>query len=1455
MNFSTLNTYGDAPDQAFEALCNQLFEHWVEETYIGQVSHFAVVNGAGGDGGVEAYAELTSGKAIGLQAKWFLDPIEDSQIGQIRKSVEMARRVRPHLEQYVVCVPRDLQSIKIGRGDKQTRNAEDKRVEDLLTELEGVYPDLTVEFWTEHQLRELLQQPINEGVHRFWFGKEELSLTTLRLQFELARAGWLRERYSPDLHAYGVIQHEINKLLQTPAYRAGTYQQATELADLIVKAVQLLGEFERNAGALTEVNEAVQQLRDYLEGQQHNLEQVAQAFLLADHGLSLPARALVETWVILAKLEGGGFSNLVLGTVQRLKEVLYQLGSYDLHDYASRLLGDLHLHNLLVFGRPGTGKTHGVARAVEQRLEDGYPALIVSARRAPAQNWHGILTHTLDGYSDWTAPQLFAALGAMAARVDVRRASAAVKPQALQNEQTQVLICLDGIDEAANPEDWRERVNELRVFHTNYPCLRFVVTSRAYPPANVNPCSLEDDALINQRLDLPHEGDVPLTELATKYLQHYRIDYSSMPWLPEAFQDALSIRLFALQYAGQDLATLAEPITTSLSGLLSYKINQIEAEFSANPQLAFPASLQLARRGLVSISQALQAEPSIEHDTLCCQMADDLKGRIDLNQATRMLEVYANHGLILQQEGPRPSRMAPPTQLVSFAFQQPLIDYLLASEATDYIGQSGEKRVPQSLLQRRDLNALYLTATALLSDHRILVGENGYWIEDIDAAQLTSIQYVALANAPAAVVAEYLPKIIADFKQGMNGRNTVLAEFVLPNAYRIDIEIVRSVIHDVLISYPSVFARDLFWAGPAAMDDTKEPNIGDILAEHKLHAHDAVTGLPLLFAWSLATVNNTYREHARRELARWGSANPAEFVQLLELVFEAGDPQMQEDLAVIMLGVMSLLTQPSAGGHQLAGWIMSHIFAPGHIVKQLNSVVRAHARAAMERSVVLGDWPLADVKAARPPYKTDPALLPLKLHDAKNANEETMSYEGEGERFPIVHDLAWYVLEKSYRGFLDLPIEGRSRKNVKGFSVLEAYEKQYGTTITTSDFAMSAALAYIESLGYDRTAGPGFTQATHGSLSKISTFEEKYTWLAVHRLQGYLADRLPYERHFTSEQLAHDYRLFLHVDNPATELADTSENEVEWYVPVEISPEVPAGSEEDEVARLQAWAKRDYTPDFATWLNLPGLVPAGVASEPEARAWLPLFAEIRLPEREGRGTTELKMTCVWVTQTEWDAMHQSYRGNMRRLATDNFIAFDDNNSWQARPEGDIYASVKDVVLTPNLSEEDSTVELHGPRGVVWTSFNTVARVLEHTVDGGEAPYLIPSKLVRQHLCITDTNRQAFRNSQGQTVACYQEINDSYYPAQELLVVDRQEFLKTSREHNLRPFWVVNQFQKTTPDFTERYKGSYTQSFREWIVWQEEDMLHAQLFYKYWLKGQKEGKINSGDEGEEMLPEE
>src|SRR6266581_3680190 len=88
------------PERAFEAFSAQLFERWIRREYGDHVELY-VLHGAGGDGGVEAFATVTDGAVVGLQAKWFPGNLDDSRIRQIRKSVDRARLNYPALRRYV----------------------------------------------------------------------------------------------------------------------------------------------------------------------------------------------------------------------------------------------------------------------------------------------------------------------------------------------------------------------------------------------------------------------------------------------------------------------------------------------------------------------------------------------------------------------------------------------------------------------------------------------------------------------------------------------------------------------------------------------------------------------------------------------------------------------------------------------------------------------------------------------------------------------------------------------------------------------------------------------------------------------------------------------------------------------------------------------------------------------------------------------------------------------------------------------------------------------------------------------------------------------------------------------------------------------------------------------------------------------------------------------------------
>jgi hypothetical protein len=58
MNWTIFQTHNEGPEKAFETLSNQIFENWCIEKYKHEIRSFDVVNGSGGDGGVESYATL-----------------------------------------------------------------------------------------------------------------------------------------------------------------------------------------------------------------------------------------------------------------------------------------------------------------------------------------------------------------------------------------------------------------------------------------------------------------------------------------------------------------------------------------------------------------------------------------------------------------------------------------------------------------------------------------------------------------------------------------------------------------------------------------------------------------------------------------------------------------------------------------------------------------------------------------------------------------------------------------------------------------------------------------------------------------------------------------------------------------------------------------------------------------------------------------------------------------------------------------------------------------------------------------------------------------------------------------------------------------------------------------------------------------------------------------------------
>jgi len=172
--WDSFNTYGGSYQNSFETLCNQLFERYLSKEYPNSIDEFKVINGAGGDGGIEAYGKLSNGNFIAIQSKWFKQALDSNELNQIKKSITTALNIRPSIIEYIICIPHNVSSVKIGKGKKPTQNSEDVRIKNFEKEIKESLPNVKITWWFEHSILEELQRPENEGVHKYWFERERI---------------------------------------------------------------------------------------------------------------------------------------------------------------------------------------------------------------------------------------------------------------------------------------------------------------------------------------------------------------------------------------------------------------------------------------------------------------------------------------------------------------------------------------------------------------------------------------------------------------------------------------------------------------------------------------------------------------------------------------------------------------------------------------------------------------------------------------------------------------------------------------------------------------------------------------------------------------------------------------------------------------------------------------------------------------------------------------------------------------------------------------------------------------------------------------------------------------------------------------------------------------------------------------------------------------------------------
>lgn len=887
MDWTKFQTYGDSNTKAFETLCNQLFENWCNESYKDKLKSFQVVNGSGGDGGVESFAVLNDGHILGLQAKWFRESVNSSQINQIRKSIDTALKIRPKISKYIVCVPRDLTSLT-DKGD----NSEEKKWNDLVKTIKNKYPDLELELWNDFRINKELHKESSVGILKFWFKNSEISEEKIKNNFEASKSSWLESKYESKLSQLGVINYHLCQLL-------GNKDERLHVNNILNKSITLIKAFNN---ALEELSNICNDKDEVLFSELFNLQndfiklEIAAIKILewikSESTLELNINEydfIFNCEIVKDLLKESKIRYEFQYHCRDVEKIVRKIEYLSIFEEVSKFKDSLNRNCIVFLGEPGTGKTNGIA-SVAQKLIDGniHTPIVIQAKSISTDtSWKDIIISSLGLSHEWDEAEIWQALCSLASRKKIK----IFNSNCGVNILPKVLIMVDAIDETSDYEYWGNKLKESTFITKNYPQIRFCFTSRPHAvDRNINNANF---------YSLPHTGDVPCYQLFDAYMDEYHIKIKDAEWLRYSLNTPLTLKLFCEIYKNQILFA-DDNINSSFDALIKKKIALIESEFSKYTKISADNQYVLELIKLLSIKFIEHAE--LERAGLIDLTVDELK--TDRCTAEKLLEYLEKYGVLSKVVYKQKSLLAK-DKIVYYIGIQGYFDYVIALILLE------KYRHPNDIIFDKTINipqnTFYILSVIAIQQYDYLITQNESLGKIIDGQFFDELTFYSLRNSKRTDAVKYVEMVKSYMSHNTESLFATTNRLILPLSRNILHPLGVMLLHNYLIYFKYPAQRDLIWSVPIIKkgygdryyDSGQKVDLDE--QAYKLNEFDLADGCPTIYAWVLSNVNNDKREYARTELMRWALLSPKEFFKLFLKFADVNDQQVKSDLFSILM--------------------------------------------------------------------------------------------------------------------------------------------------------------------------------------------------------------------------------------------------------------------------------------------------------------------------------------------------------------------------------------------------------------------------------------------------------------------------------------------------------------------------------------------------------------------------
>lgn len=1409
MNWQHFQTYNESSTRAFEAMCNQLFELWINREYKDNKKSFVVVNGAGGDGGVESYAILETGNEIGVQAKWFPDNIATSQFNQIKGSILTALEVHPQLIKYIVCIPRDLSNLKKGKDGKIIRETEYSKWDKIITDLKGDYPNVEIILWGDHALETQLQFAEAAGVRRYWFEKDELTKETIQYSFEKQKRGWLIQRYVSVLHNQGKIHKAIDVFLgnsEECLSLLGELKYVENILKTLIDELDVLCDFIREKKRYVEKIEKLQTLQERVGQQLAELLKVKNAFELEekierwnDYIFTYDELENLESWIEQCS-HRDSFRHF--WDVKKLIERIYDINMQQLIE---KLVQRCNFEKIIVLGEQGTGKTHGVANVVEVQLERGYhiPILVQAKSISPQDEWEDIIIRALGLSQGWSEEELWSALEALSYRLELNYPFSGIKEDGVRIVP-KVVIYIDGIDEIKPYDRWNDRISQVSAIISKHRRIRFCFTGRPYA-FDSKRISREENL---KKIVLSGDGDVPVRTIYDSYMKYYNVDDSGAKWLRYSISTPYTLKLVCELYEGKHIGQIGKADVT-ITNLLRGKFDRLNEEFKTLAGLEENTHEQIVKKILLKINEILEKQNEV---TLAQMKAilrkQDIYNYLNETGIDKILDFLEKQSFLQSYQRCAKSFFEE-NETIYLLGTQPVFDYLKALRLFERSEYSDDLKLDNQVLE--NTGALQMYSVMVLEHYGKTLWQNkscrDYLQYDED---LFSVVAFALVNVNENISGKYKDWLKTLMNQNAYALSLTVNKIILPLARNKNHPLGSGLLDQCLCSFDKPALRDIIWSIPSGLngnDDSVWIRYEDIdytNNSYKLEDADCFDGMPLVWAWGLTSVDNSQRTLIRQELTKWAIRRPEEFYRLFQHFSDVNDIQAKTDIFAIAMSVTYVCRKNLTYVKAISKWIYNNVFGIKKIKNIRNAAIRYYSRAIIEYAFSQGIITSKQVIKCRPPYRTDSSLIPF-------ASEATIGTRMGGYK-TMDYDLARYVLcdpldrmflsNNSYKSEIDSMIS----KYAKRYQLPELTSEKW---ILGSAFGLVKSSGWCEDIFYGKPNGGKagenigldiaicrkFSPATHGSMSRIMSITEKYIWCAKMELLGFLADRLPYYGYERGNDYVDDYGELEDYVNPYQELCqidvDQVMGETNWILPEELTPSVIGCDYSKE--GIRKWLMDSPIPNFEKWINIQkGLVT--------------LFGSHFVTD-ETQGVT----TMMWLssglikkgTITSLVKMLKKREFSVELINAADVLAY---------PTADCYVSPLEVCWFEWKEEHNSYIK-YGNNVL----YKNVAKCTYDIQGNGETEYEIPSRIVRNLMGIISGDGYHYYDDAGLEIASYRDAGERYGDSQHMLLVNEEIFTSKVLESGLQPVWIIRVLKEISNKSCERF-DFFAERDETYLVW-------------------------------------